>query len=90
MASYINRVWVAATIAVVNNHGGDQGQKFKSGLKSLHHGNIRRFMSSSSTSSSAMMDSSLDIGSAPHDSLRNNQSDESIRQVMYMNCWGPS
>ncbi|KAM7503518.1 hypothetical protein LguiB_002422 [Lonicera macranthoides] len=45
--SYLNRVWMAATVAVVNGHT-DQPHKLRSGLRSLHHGK-KRFSSTSGT-----------------------------------------
>ncbi|KAL0354199.1 UNVERIFIED_CONTAM: hypothetical protein Sangu_1001200 [Sesamum angustifolium] len=47
--SYMNRLWMAASVAVVNGHS-DQGQKLKSGLKSLNHSK-RRFLSNGGDSS---------------------------------------
>ncbi|KAH7576856.1 hypothetical protein JRO89_XS01G0163400 [Xanthoceras sorbifolium] len=47
---YLNRVWMAATVSVVQGPT-DQGYKMKSGLSSLqfHHGKKRLFSSPDST-----------------------------------------
>lgn len=91
--SYLNRVWMAATVAVINGPT-DHHHKLSSGLRSLHHGK-KRF---SSTSGSGVDPADLrplygvlesDCGEIFVGEERRN-ADESIRQVMYMNCWGPS
>ncbi|KAF3630771.1 putative calcium-transporting ATPase 13, plasma membrane-type-like [Capsicum annuum] len=93
------RVWVATTVAVVNSHA-DHGQKLKSGIKSLNH-STKRFSSSSSASSGAgadglrpmsgMLGSDVGgfIGGGKGEDKRR-QADESLRQVMYLSCWGQS
>jgi len=84
--SYLNRVWMAASVAVVNGHP-DQGHKLKSGLKSLHHGQ-KHFSSADPVDLrpfSAVIGSDLDAGED-----RRKQADESIRQVMYLTCWARS
>ncbi|XVF01905.1 hypothetical protein REPUB_Repub04eG0129300 [Reevesia pubescens] len=76
--SYLNRVWMVTSVAVVQGHGENQGQKWKSGVKFLQRGQRRLFCGDSSDFRpiSEMMGNS------------EAQADESIRRVMYLNCWG--
>ncbi|GFZ05601.1 hypothetical protein Acr_17g0011730 [Actinidia rufa] len=94
--SYLNRIWMAASVAVVNGHT-DQGCKLKSGLNSLRHG-TKRFSSSSAGGDpsdlrplSRVLGSDLGgfVGSSGGEERRS-QADDSLRQVMYLSCWGPS
>ncbi|KAK2651000.1 hypothetical protein Ddye_018489 [Dipteronia dyeriana] len=83
---YLNRVWMAASVAVVQGHT-DQGCKLKTGLTYLHHGKKRLFSSKDSSDLrplSGMISSDISgvIGS------RETPDDESLRRVMYLNCWG--
>lgn len=89
--SYLNRVWMAASVAVVNGHS-DQGHKLKTGLKSIYHHGKKRFSSDPADLRpfSAVARSDLAAGSGSHGEDRRKQADETIRQVMYLNCWAPS
>ncbi|KAI3787358.1 hypothetical protein L1987_41778 [Smallanthus sonchifolius] len=82
----VSRVWMAAGIAVVNEHS-DQGYK----LRSLFRHGKKVFTSSTGVepgglrSLSALSRSNVDVGAR-----KTTHSDDSLRQVMYLNCWGPS
>ncbi|PWA90352.1 hypothetical protein CTI12_AA101760 [Artemisia annua] len=87
--SFITRVCMAAGVAAVNGHT-DQGYKMKSLINSFRH-RKKVFASSSGVNShdarpvSSFLESNVNVGDS-----NTTQSDESIRQVMYLNCWGPS
>ncbi|XWS54221.1 hypothetical protein CRYUN_Cryun10bG0070800 [Craigia yunnanensis] len=84
--SYLNRVWMATTVAVVQSHNENQGQKWKSSFKFLQRGQSRLFNGESSELRPiyGMIGSDLSGMMGNRDA----KSDESIRRVMYLNCWG--
>ncbi|CAI9275517.1 unnamed protein product [Lactuca saligna] len=91
--SYLSRVFMTAGVAVANGHT-DQGHKLKSGIKSFQQGK-KAFSSSGSGADpvdlrplSGILGS--DVGGLLGGEERRKQSDDSLRQAMYMNCWGPS
>ena len=89
--SYLNRVWMAASVAVVQNHT-DQGHKWKTGLKSLQHGK-RKLFSGTGSDALDLRPLSVMIGSDFSGVVGNSEGnherhDESLRRVMYLNCWG--
>ncbi|KAI3728727.1 hypothetical protein L6452_17368 [Arctium lappa] len=85
--SYMSRVFMTAGVAVTNGHT-DQGHKLKLGIKSFQQGK-KAFTSSSDPAELRPLSGVLgsDVGGLLE---RRKQSDDSLRQVMYMNCWGPS
>lgn len=89
--SYMSRLWMATSVAVVNSHSDQGGQKLKSGLKSINHGKKRFFSGGHVPDAadlrpfSAVMDSEIE-GVLGGDQRR--QLEESLHQVMYLNCWG--
>ncbi|CAH1414526.1 unnamed protein product [Lactuca virosa] len=83
MAS-VNRIWMAAGVAVVNGHT-DQGYKLKSLLINSFRHSKKAFTSDLRPFSGLFLRSNVNIGER-----NTTQSDESLRQVMYFNCWGQS
>ncbi|KAL3848906.1 hypothetical protein ACJIZ3_010788 [Penstemon smallii] len=84
--SYMNRIWVAATVSVVNSQS-DQGQKMKSGLKHLNHGKKRFLFGGHGPDAADLRPLSSVLGGGDG---KRKQAEESLHQVMYLNCWGPS
>ncbi|CAN1220517.1 hypothetical protein LINPERPRIM_LOCUS1925 [Linum perenne] len=80
----LNKVWMAATVAVVQPPHPDQGTKWRSGIQSLHHGKRRFFSADLRPLAGAEIGS--DLAGVVDDRVR--QCDESLRRVMYLNCWG--
>ncbi|KAG6385136.1 hypothetical protein SASPL_153964 [Salvia splendens] len=90
--SYSNRMWAAAGVAVANSLS-DQGQKIKAGLKPLSYGK-HRFYSGGDASDlrplSAIVSSGIGgfFGGRRGGDVEREQKEDSLRQVMYLNCWG--
>jgi hypothetical protein len=91
MSSTASRAWTAAASVGVVEALKDQGIcRWNHTLKSVHNhlkNNVRSFSQAkklSSSSSSAMVSNS----SKQKENVK--QSEESLRTVMYLSCWGPN
>ncbi|CAL5200449.1 unnamed protein product [Lathyrus oleraceus] len=90
--SSTSRAWAAAASVAVVEALKDQGVcRWNHTLKSLQNhvkNNIRSYSQanklSSSTSSSTM------VSNFKRQKKKTNQSEESLRTVMYLSCWGPN
>ncbi|CAH1414522.1 unnamed protein product [Lactuca virosa] len=90
MSFLITRVCMAAGVAAVNGHT-DQVHKTKSVVNSFRHGK-KAFAASAGVDSSDLRPVSgfLNEGVVGSGNRKTTDTDESLRQVMYFNCWGPS
>ncbi|GJY29528.1 serine/threonine-protein kinase [Tanacetum coccineum] len=86
--SSLTRVWMAAGVAVVNGHT-DQGCKLKSLVKSIRQSK-KAFTLSNGADSSYLRPFSSFNESRVTGGDKKTQADDSLRQVMYLSCWGPS
>ncbi|PWA68326.1 hypothetical protein CTI12_AA307360 [Artemisia annua] len=89
MSTSISRVWMAAGVAVANGHT-DQGYKRRSLINSFRHGK-KKFTSSAGFDLRPIFGFSranVNEGILGGGDMKTTQSDDSIRQVMYLNCWG--
>ncbi|KAL8254144.1 hypothetical protein R6Q59_032365 [Mikania micrantha] len=88
--SYMSRVFITAGVVVANGHT-DQGPKLKSGIKSLHQGK-KAFTSGADPADVRPLSGVIDsrVRGFLTGEERRKQSEDSLRQVMYLSCWGPS
>ncbi|KAH1222540.1 hypothetical protein GmHk_12G035669 [Glycine max] len=90
--SYLNRVWMAATVAVAQGHT-DPGHKCKTALTSIHHNRSRLFSGGALSDLrplSGVVGSDVAGSVAGSSDVENRvrQADDSLRKVMYLSCWG--
>jgi len=87
--SYLNRVWMAATVAVAQGHT-DPIHKCKTALGTIHQNRTRLFSTGGALSAllplSSVVVSHETVSSKVEEKLR--QTDDTLQKVMYMNCWG--
>jgi len=87
--SYLNRVWMAATVAVAQGHT-EPIHNCKSALATIHQNRTRLFSAGGALSAllplSSVVVSDATVSSKVEEKLR--QTDDSLQKVMYMNCWG--
>ncbi|CAA0837134.1 Wound-responsive family protein [Striga hermonthica] len=86
--SYMSRMYMAAAVAAVKSHS-DQGQK----LKSLGRVKNRFFSGRQGPDAADLRPLSVVVKSGDGaivgpDNERRSQTEESLRQAMYFNCWG--
>jgi hypothetical protein len=90
MSSTVSRAWAAAASVGVVEALKDQGIcRWNHTLKSVHNhlkNNVRSFSQAKKFSSS----SSSMISNSCKQKENAKQSDESLRTVMYLSCWGPN
>ncbi|XP_018471743.1 uncharacterized protein LOC108843137 [Raphanus sativus] len=81
---YLNKVWIAASYVAAQGNP-DHGVKLKAGLSSAQH--LQRRLTSDIRPLSAA-DVPVDGGRVEEKRLTSSSNpDESLRQVMYLNCW---
>ncbi|XP_045800668.1 uncharacterized protein LOC123894656 [Trifolium pratense] len=93
MNSTVSRAWAAAASVGVVEALKDQGIcRWNHTLKSVHNhlkNNVRSFSQAKKLSSSSSSSSAMVSNSSKHKENAK-QSEESLRTVMYLSCWGPN
>ncbi|WOK91906.1 hypothetical protein Cni_G00597 [Canna indica] len=85
--SQLSRVWMAASVAVVQGHTAEGSVK-SSALRSLHRA-AGRLASASPAAVAAGLGIGRAMGGAGGEDRRK-QADDSLRKAMYISCWAPS
>ncbi|EYU26099.1 hypothetical protein MIMGU_mgv1a024634mg [Erythranthe guttata] len=85
--SYMGRLWMATSVALVNCHSDQGGLKLKSALKFLDHGGRSIPDVAELRWCSAVLNSDLRGFLGGDQKKKKQAADESVRQVMYLNCW---